>query len=293
MAQRLLLIGGDSEIAAATARHLAALDVPSVATTRRRELVTAERPLLDLAEPLGDWRPPRDVRAACIFAAVARLQACEADPAGSSLVNVTQTLALAERLVQHGVAVVFLSTNQVFDGSVPSVPAEAPHCPVSAYGKQKARTEQALLRHVAAGAPVAILRLAKIVSPGMPLLRQWRAALAAGQPVAAFADMMLAPVPVALAATAIGKLLLAPDGARGIFQLTGPRDVSYAEIAAHLARMTGADPALVSPVPAASAGMPPGATPAHTTLDSAALRQRFGIAVPDPWTVIDAAVATT
>jgi dTDP-4-dehydrorhamnose reductase len=290
MPRPLLLIGGDSEIAVATARHLAALDVPFVATTRRRERVSAEQPLLDLAEPLGDWLPPSGTRAACIFAAVARLQACEADPPGSSLINVTNTIALAGRLLQHGVAVVFLSTNQVFDGSVPCVPADAPHCPVSAYGQQKARTEAALLQQIANGAPVAILRLAKIVSPGMALLRQWMAALAAGQPVAAFADMMLAPVPAELAATAIAKLLLARDGARGIFQLSGPRDVSYTEIAVHLAGKTGADPALVGPVPAASAGMPPGATPAHTTLDSTALRERFGITVPDPWAVIDALV---
>lgn len=291
MPRPLLLIGGDSEIADATARHLAALGVPFVATTRRRERVAAARPFLDLAPPLGDWRPPADVAAACIFAAVARLQACEEDPAGSSLINVTRAVALAERLLADGIAVLFLSTNQVFDGTVPYVPADAPHSPVSAYGKQKARAERALVPHIAGGAPLAILRFAKILSPGMPLLRQWTAALAAGQPVSAFADMMLAPTPVELAATAIARLLRVEGGARGIFQLTGPRDVSYAEIAAHLARRAGADPALVSAVPAASAGMPPGATPRHTTLDSSALRERFGIAVPDPWTVIDAALA--
>src|SRR5258708_518876 len=126
MPRPLLLIGADSEIGAATACHLAALDVPIVATTRRPSRVTADRPFLDLALPLADWRPPAEVEAACIFAAVARLQACEADPAGSSFINVAQTIALAERLLAEGIAVLFLSTNQVFDGTVPCTPAEAP-----------------------------------------------------------------------------------------------------------------------------------------------------------------------
>jgi len=144
-------------------------------------------------------------------------------------VNVGQTVALTATLLRQGIPVLFLSSNQVFDGSVPCVPADAPLCPVSEYGRQKARTEEALARHIAAGAPVAVLRFAKIVSPGMPLLRQWISALVAGKPVSAFADMMLAPTPVELAAEAIARLMR--EAARGTYQLTGPRDVSYAELA--------------------------------------------------------------
>ena len=112
--------------------------------------------------------------------------------------------------------------------------------------------------------------------------------LAAGKPVDAFADMMLAPTPVELAAAAIAALMR--EGAGGIFQLTGPRDVSYAELAEYLADKMAVDRRLVRQGSAASAGMPPGATPRHTTLDSAMLRDRFGITVPDPWAVIDVAM---
>src|SRR5437879_6345578 len=93
-----LLVGGDSEIGAATAAHMRGLGLPVMATTRRRELVAGDRPFLDLALPLDDWEPPLDTRAACIFAAVARLLDCARDPAGSDHVNVTQPLALAGRL---------------------------------------------------------------------------------------------------------------------------------------------------------------------------------------------------
>src|SRR5215212_8852662 len=157
MTGSLLLVGADSEIAAVTARHLGALGVPVLATTRRPERVAADRLYLDLAQPLNGWMPPANVEAACIFAAVARLQTCDSDPAGSSYVHVGQTVALTETLLRQGIPVLFLSSNQVFDGSFPCVPANAPLCPVSEYGRQKARTEQALAQRIAAGAPISIL----------------------------------------------------------------------------------------------------------------------------------------
>jgi len=280
-----LLIGGDSEIGAVTGRQLKGAGQTVAATTRRRPLVADDRPYLDLTRPLDDWRPPHGVQSACIFAAVARLAACADDPAGSARVNLTQTLALIDRLIARGIYVLFLSTNQVFDGAVPHVRADAPTCPVSVYGHQKALTEEALHARMARGEPAAILRLGKVVSPDMPLMQSWIADLMAGRPIRAFRDMPMAPVPVEMAGAAIVRLL--HDRAHGIFQLTGPRDVSYAGIGDHLAERLGADPALVTPVAAASLDMPKGMTPRHTTLDSTALRERYGVCVPDPWEVAE------
>jgi dTDP-4-dehydrorhamnose reductase len=258
---------------------------PAVATTRRGERLGDGRVFLDLAPPLAEWQPPADTRAACIFAAVGHLVDCQRDPVGSALINVTRTVELVERLVARKVYVLFLSTNQVFDGSRPQVPVATPRGPVSEYGRQKARTETRLQAMTAAGAPVGILRLAKIVAPGMALLRQWQEALAAGRPVHAFHDMVMAPTPIGVAAAAITALLA--ERCSGIWQLSGPRDISYAEVAAYIARRLAADRALVRPVAAASAGMPEGSTPRNTTLDSSALRARFGIATPAPWPTIE------
>jgi dTDP-4-dehydrorhamnose reductase len=71
---------------------------------------------------------------------------------------------------------------------------------------------------------------------------------------APFEDMVMAPTPVGVAAAVIAALL--SERAAGIWQLSGPRDISYAEIAAHIARRVGADLELLRPVAAASAGMP-------------------------------------
>src|SRR6201999_1113557 len=107
----------------------------------------------------------------------------------------------------------------------------------------------------------------------MKLIHGWVKALTAGEPIRPFEDMMMAPVETRLAAEAITALMQAR--ATGIFQLTGPTDVSYEAAARHVADSIGAAPSLVEPAPAASVGMPPGATPRHTTLDSQALRDRL------------------
>jgi dTDP-4-dehydrorhamnose reductase len=290
MPGKILIIGADSEIAGAATQHLAAHGHKVVATTRRPERVAAHRPCVDRKQHGEAWPIPDDITTACLCAAIARLADCARDPEASARVNVSGTIALADRLLAHGIPVLFLSTDKVFDGSRPNVPADAPPCPLSEYGRQKATAETALRERMATGAPVAILRLAKVVSPGMDLLRQWLASLAAGKPIRAFHDMHMAPTPVALVAAAIESLLAGPVS--GIFQLTGPRDVAYSEVAQHLARALGADQALIEMVSAIASGQPEGSTARHTTLDSSALRKHFGIAVPEASSVIDALIET-
>jgi len=127
------------------------------------------------------------------------------------------------------------------------------------------------------------------VSPAMPLIENWIDALAASRPIEAFHDMPLAPTPIDLTAEVIGALL--EDRLSGIYQLTGPRDVSYADIGRFLAGHLDADPKLVREVSALDAGLPQGATPRHTTLDSSTLRERYNLALPDIWTIIEPMIA--
>jgi dTDP-4-dehydrorhamnose reductase len=284
-----LVVGGDSEIGAAAFRAMKAQGKSVAATTRHRERVAPDRPFLDLAAPLDGWTLPPGTQAVCLCAAIARLADCANDPHGSAHINVVQTLALAEQFLARSIAVLFLSTNQVFDGRTPYQRAEALHSPISEYGHQKARAEGALLRQMENGAPVAILRLAKVMSDTMPLIGGWIKDLTSAKPIRAFNDLALAPTPTDLVCTAIGALL--QDRARGIFQLTGPRDVTYADIGRFLAGYLGAEPKLVNETSAREAGLPEGATPLNTTLDSTIMRMHYGLEVPDVWEVVECVVA--
>src|ERR1700749_1277786 len=124
MSGKILIVGGDSEIAAAASAHLRSVGRDVVATTRREDRASADRPFLDLGRPVDDWPIPDGIGAACFCAAIARLADCARDPEGSTRVNVTGTVALADRLLARGIPVLFLSTDKVFDGSRAQVPAD-------------------------------------------------------------------------------------------------------------------------------------------------------------------------
>ena len=279
----LLIVGADSEIGSAAARLIRARG-GKVLTTTRRLVASPEQVRLDFSSPIESFGIPEGVQSACIFVAVARLAACEADPVGSTLINVERTIALVDLLVARGIYTLFLSTNQVFSGDSPHVAADAPTSPISEYGRQKAETERMLRARIVAGAPIGVLRLAKVVSPGMALLSTWTQALARGHSIRAFTDMTMAPTPVDMVAMSIVRMM--EDRLPVIAQLTGPRDVTYAEVGRFLAEKIDADPRLVEPVSALENGMPRGSTPRNTTLDSSLIAKRFGLEVPDPFEVI-------
>ena len=232
----LLVIGGDGLIG----RALAA------AARKRglRVLTTSRRPgqgdiALDLGDP-ASWPALPLVGGAVITAAVARLAACQSDPASALAVNVTAPALLAARLRTAGDWCLSLSSDKVFDGQVPLRERDDPPCPRTEYGRQKALGEAAARRGGAA-----VLRLSKVLDPDLPMLREWRARLAAGEGITPFSDMVLAPV--ALSGVTALILKLAAGREPGVFHYTGARDLPYADLASSLARALGADPALVRP----------------------------------------------
>src|SRR5260370_3545715 len=109
----LLIVGANSEIGSATARVIRAQG-RNVVTTTRRPAAVSEQVQLDFSSPVESFRIPEGVQCACIFVAVARLAACEADPAGSALINVGRTIALIDLLVAPGIYTPFLSPTQRF-----------------------------------------------------------------------------------------------------------------------------------------------------------------------------------
>jgi dTDP-4-dehydrorhamnose reductase len=286
-----LIVGGDSEIGAATFRAMTAEGLPVASTTRRQERVGPNRPYLDMLAPIDGWNPPPQTLGACICAAAARIATCAAEPQATARLNVDQTLILIDNLIGRGIYVLFLSTNQVFDGNTPLVPAHAPHSPVSEYGRQKARVEAALRGLMERGAPVAILRLAKVAPANMPPIDGWIAELSAGHLVCAFGDMTLAPAPIALVCSSI--IALMKDRGQGIFQFTGPRDARYVDVARFIADQVGVSQAQVTETSARDAGLPVGSTPHYTTLDSTELHRRYGIEAPDVWQVVASMIAST
>lgn len=250
-------------------------------TTRDAKAVAPQTRWLDLAQPASTW-PLADLpcQVAVLCAAVTSQKACQEDYATTYAINVTATVELAKRLVEAGAFVVFLSTNLVFDGSVPLVPADHPVNPQTAYGQQKAEAEQALL--ALAPDSVAVVRLTKVLNRGFPLFQSWIDSLRDHRPIHPFADLYLAPISLPFATAVVAQV--AQQRLRGIIQVSAKDDLSYAEVAYRLAEKLHLDTNLIHPVSCQTAGVT--YAPRHTTLATDRL-QGLGMHPPDAEQVID------
>lgn len=264
-------------VGAALAGHFRDQGWQVQATTRRRDQVDGARPYLDLAVPNLDL-PNLDLPGAdmvILAAAVARIGDCEVDPATTQRINVTGTLAVANHMAGQGSHVMLLSSDKVFDGTLPLRDRHDNPSPACAYGRQKAAAEAGIL---ALGDKGAILRLSKVLEPGLELLTGWAGQLALEKPITPFNDLYLAPVTVDLVARI--AVHIADERAAGIYHCTGSEDRTYVELADILAASMGCDPALVQAISCEAAAMPAAARPRYTSLEMTVEQSRWGVAAP-------------
>jgi nucleoside-diphosphate-sugar epimerase len=78
-------------------------------------------------------------------AAERKPDACESDPEGSALLNVTAVFALAAASAKAKAAFVYISTDYLFDGTAAPYNEDAKTCPLNEYGRLKLRGEHAAL----------------------------------------------------------------------------------------------------------------------------------------------------
>lgn len=270
---KLLVVGGDSQIG----RQLANVIDPKrhcLASTSRRGGGGIP---LDLAAPPSGWKlPEADVALLC--AAMTGLKNCVEQPIISHRINVEHSVALARRLGEQGTFVVLLSTSAVFAGDKPFMPEHAATSPLGAYGRQKAEAEQALLE---SGFPVAAVRLTKVLSGMTPLVRGWLDNLQQGREIAAYRNLLFAPISLRYAIEAL--LTIAEKCEPGIFHLSGNRDLSYADFARDMARALGYDECRVRPETApADVNLP-----RHAALGMESTHARLGLSPQAPESVLE------
>jgi len=189
--------------------------------------------------------------------------------------------ALTTSLVEQGAFVVFLSTNQVFDGSKPHTESAAALSPRAQYGRQKAEAERFVGQY---GNSTAIIRFTKILGPNQPLFRGWSEHLRKGEAIQPFSDMYFSPIPLSCV-TSVLRLVL-DTRLSGVLQVSGTRDVSYADAARIGAGLMRVSQDLVQPVETREKLPDSEPFPKNTTLDVSRLRADLGVEPPDvEWTI--------
>jgi dTDP-4-dehydrorhamnose reductase len=230
---------------------------------------------LDLEDDLSMFELPGcDVLV--LAAAMTRLADCRANAAAAHRINVEAPVQIAESALRRGGFVIFLSTNQVFDGSRAGFRSDEAVHPCSVYGKLKAEAEKRLC---SLGDQVAIVRLSKTIGPHLRLFQDWQESLVAVRQIEAFTDLVMAPVSIDKVAAGIEAIGMVRAG--GVWHLGGRQDISYFEVACHLAGRLGLAQSLVRAASAAAKGIPAEERPPHTALAPGDVDEVIGFKISD------------
>jgi dTDP-4-dehydrorhamnose reductase len=208
------------------------------------------------------------------------IASCERDPGRARTLNTDGARIVAEACARHGVRLVHVSTDYVFDGGLSRPYLETdPVSPLQVYGRTKADAERAV--HAATGALVVRLPLLYGGGPGArkTFPDTVADAIRSGRAVDADARETRQPALVADVADRIRALVLRPD-ATGIVHVAPDDTVTKADWARRIAALLGADPALVRP----TSDVPAVPRPVRSTLDNSRLKA-LGIAPPRSYAV--------
>lgn len=278
---RAIVVGIDGMVGRALAATLSARGNTVHGTSRRLGQVKPGKiSFLDLAEP-AFCLPPADV--AFICAAMTSLAACRAQPSLAERINLQGPAALANWLAARSVRTIFLSTNAVFDCQAPLMLPDRPRVSSSVYGQLKAAAEDAVL-----ATNGTVVRLTKILDGETPLLKRWAGALREGASIEAAADHRIAPV--TLDHTVESLLSIAAGGESGLYQVSAAADVSYADVAMHLADRLEAPRSRVSSRTAIDIGISHEDVLPYTSLDTSRFDSLTGGKPPDPYRAVDLAI---
>jgi dTDP-4-dehydrorhamnose reductase len=246
-----------------------------------------EMPLEDRAaiqRVVGELRP----RTVVHCGAITNVDGCEQDPLAACRVNGLATAWIAEAAAAAGAALVYVSTDFVFDGSLQGTPypVDTAPKPLSVYGLSKRLGEEAVLAH---GRPdFWVVRTSWVFGPGgRNFPRAMLDAARAGKPLTVVTDQVGRPTMTHdLAEVLLDVGDLRPPG--GVYHAANEGQCSWHQFAVDVLREAGLGQVPVGRQTAAeyaqklvAAGRkPPAPRPAWSVLDTTKLALVRGKAMP-------------
>jgi dTDP-4-dehydrorhamnose reductase len=202
--------------------------------------------------------------------AMARVDACFADPERARQINTNATKLLCD--LSGNARVVYVSTDLVFDGECAPYTERDRPSPLSVYGRSKAEAEPAVL----ATSSGVVARVSLMFGPNLNGRRGFfdnlLDALRTGRPLTLFEDEWRTPLYLMTAAMMI--VTLARSDFAGLIHLGGPERLSRLEMGQRLARVFQlSDSSLVTAQRNATPGAEP--RPRDVSLDSGVWRSVF------------------
>jgi dTDP-4-dehydrorhamnose reductase len=282
---KILLLGANGQVGHELRRSLAPLG-EIIATTRNGALDGVASEIADFDKPkslpaLIERISPDIVVNAAAYTAVDR---AENEREAAFRANAEAPRLVAEACAARGTLLVHYSTDYVFDGNGKRPYREDdPTAPLGVYGASKLAGEQAIAN---SGCHHLVFRTAWVYgNHGANFMRTMLRLGTERDELRVVADQIGTPTPAALIADVTAQVIADSTPTTGIFNLTAEGQTNWHEFAeaifegAHrrglLARLPRVSPITTAEYPT------PAKRPAYSRLDTIALRQAFGIALPD------------
>ena len=245
------------------------------------EVITADLLLPGAVERLLEETKP-DWVINC--AALAVVDACEADPNLAYRLNVELPRELAMHVARGGARMVHVSTDAVFDGHRGDYTEGDSPNPLSVYARTKLEGERA----VAQSNPEAIIARVNLFGwslSGKRSLAEWFFYnLQAGIPVKGFLDVYFCPLLANDLALLLLKML--ERGLEGLYHVVSSECLSKYAFGVGVARRFGLNEGLIVPAPVSEGGLI-AARSQRLTLSSAKLARALDQDIPNPSTGLD------
>ncbi len=211
-------------------------------------------------------------------AAATDVDRCEEHPLEAKLVNVEMPRRLAVEASRIGAAMVYISTDSIFDGATGNYAEEGTPTPLNVYAQSKLDGEKAVL---------AELRDALIIRTNIYgwnalnklSLAEWiLSRLASDQPVPGFVDVLFTPILV----NHLSDIILDMMGLSfsGVYHVAGSQSCTKHQFATEVADVFGYDENLIQPVSITSIGLR-ARRPVNPTLKTDKVCKALDIRLPD------------
>lgn len=187
-------------------------------------------------------------------AALANLEACEADPGLARRLNADLPGDLAAACARRGVRMAHISTDSVFDGTKEEyyTEADAPN-PLSVYARTKLDGEKAVLEANPQAAVARVNFFGWSLSGTRSLAEFFFNNLSAGRRCHGFTDVWFCTMFVGDLADILLQML--EKGLSGLYHAAGSEAMTKYEFGVRLARRFGFDETLIDPVSIAQSGL--------------------------------------
>jgi dTDP-4-dehydrorhamnose reductase len=230
--------------------------------------------VLDLTQP--DW--------VIHCAALAIVDACEADPEKVRKVNTEIPTRLAEHVSKSGARLLHISTDAVFDGETGNYREEDSPNPLSVYARTKLEAEKAV-RDVNPNALIARVNFVGwSVNGNRSLSEFFFNNLQIGKSVMGFTDVFFCPLLANDLAHLLLKMLVKKMS--GLYHVVSRENISKYEFALRLAERFKLRKELIIPTPVAESGLKAARSP-YLTLNTDRLRTDLGEDLPDIQSCLD------